>query len=161
MNQASEKIVNREQQIKMHGKNRKAVQGRFLDMEGEFTPPDFPKTSADVKFLDKALGENFIFGDLSSKQKSMLIKARGQESRDHHYSRRCRRLFLCCRNGYRQLCGRWKGGGIVWHGCVLWGVGATLRFSPSRDLYCRGRFQALESRPGDLPSPASAHNEGG
>lgn len=71
----STQISNREQQIKMHVKNRKAVQGRFLDMEGDFVAPNYPKTSEDAKFLDGALGANFIFGDLSSKQKSMLIKA--------------------------------------------------------------------------------------
>lgn len=74
-NAPSNRIQGREEQIKLHAKNRKAVQGRFLDMEGEFTPPDYPKTSEDKKFLETALGENFIFGDLSSKQRKLLIKA--------------------------------------------------------------------------------------
>lgn len=68
-------IANREQQIKMHGKHREAVMGRILDLEGDFSPPKYPKTKQDVKFLDGALGENFIFGDLSSKQRGMLIEA--------------------------------------------------------------------------------------
>lgn len=75
----STRILGREEQIKMHAKNRKAVQGRFLDMEGDFKPPDYPKTSDDVKFLDKALGENFIFGDLDKKQRKLLIKAMQQQ----------------------------------------------------------------------------------
>ena len=75
----STRIMDREQQIKMHTKNRKAVQGRFLDLEGEFKAPDYPKTSEDAKFLDSALGENFIFGDLETKQRKMLIKAMQQQ----------------------------------------------------------------------------------
>lgn len=73
--ETSSRIMDREQQIKMHTKNRKAVQGRFLDLEGDFTAPNYPKSKADVNFLDGALSENFIFGDLSKREKSMLIKA--------------------------------------------------------------------------------------
>lgn len=73
--ETSSRIMGREQQIKMHTKNRKAVQGRFLDLEGDFKAPDYPKSKADVAFLDKSLSENFIFGDLSRREKSMLIKA--------------------------------------------------------------------------------------
>eukprot|EP00980_Cylindrotheca_fusiformis_P029363 scaffold23453_cov137-Cylindrotheca_fusiformis.AAC.2 len=72
---ASQRINTREEQIKLHGKNRKAVQGRFLDVDADFQPPDYPKSREDMKFLDDALGENFIFADLSSKERIMLIKA--------------------------------------------------------------------------------------
>lgn len=71
----STRIPGKEEQIKMHVKTRKAVQGRFLDMEGDFTPPDYPKTSEDKKFLEHALEENFIFSDLSKHQRKLLIKA--------------------------------------------------------------------------------------
>jgi cAMP-dependent protein kinase regulator len=72
---ASQRINVREEQIKLHAKTRKAVQGRFLDVDADFQPPDYPKSKEDVKFLDEALGENFIFAELSSKERSMLIKA--------------------------------------------------------------------------------------
>jgi len=73
--QSTTSLPSREMQIKMHGKQREAVMGRMLDLDGDFSPPVYPKTEEDVKFLDKALGENFIFGDLSRKQKVMLIQA--------------------------------------------------------------------------------------
>jgi cAMP-dependent protein kinase regulator len=73
--EASQRINVREEQIKLHAKTRKAVQGRFLDVDADFQPPDFPKSKEDVKFLDEALGENFIFAELSSKERSLLIKA--------------------------------------------------------------------------------------
>lgn len=72
---SSAKILNREQQIQLHTKNRRAVQGRFLDLDGEFTAPNFPKNREDIRFLDEALGENFIFSDLSPKERTLLIRA--------------------------------------------------------------------------------------
>jgi CRP-like cAMP-binding protein len=74
-NQEAANVSTREMQIKMHAKHRGAVMGRVLDLEGEFTPPSYPKTDADKAFLDGALGENFIFGDMSQKERSMLIEA--------------------------------------------------------------------------------------
>jgi len=71
----SSRIVNREEQIKLHAKNRKAVQGRFIDVDADFKPPDYPKSKEDVKFLDEALGENFIFAELSPKERALLIRA--------------------------------------------------------------------------------------
>lgn len=73
-------VAAREMQIKMHGKHREAVMGRILDFEGDFTPPEYPKTANDKLFLDSALKENFIFGDLSSKQREMLINAMQKQS---------------------------------------------------------------------------------
>lgn len=71
----STRIQAKEQQIKMHAKNRNAVQGRFLDFEGDFKAPDYPKSKEDTKFLDEALGDNFVFSDLDPKERKMLIKA--------------------------------------------------------------------------------------
>jgi cAMP-dependent protein kinase regulator len=71
----SARIMSREKQIGLHTKNRKAVQGRFLDFDSEFKAPNYPKSKDDVKFLDEALGENFIFSDLTTKERSLLIKA--------------------------------------------------------------------------------------
>ena len=68
-------ISNRENHIKMRGQQREAVMGRILDFDGDFTPPVYPKTERDTKFLDGVLGENFIFSDLSRKQRKMLIQA--------------------------------------------------------------------------------------
>jgi cAMP-dependent protein kinase regulator len=75
---ASSRIFNREQQIQMHTKEknaRKAVRGRFLDFDSEFKAPNYPKTKDDVKFLDEALGENFVFSDLTNTERDLLIKA--------------------------------------------------------------------------------------
>jgi CRP-like cAMP-binding protein len=71
----SSRIVNREEQIKLHAKNRKAVQGRYVEVDVNFNPPDYPKAKEDIKFLDEALGENFIFAELSSNERALLIKA--------------------------------------------------------------------------------------
>ena len=59
----------------MRGQQREAVMGRILDFDGDFTPPVYPKTEGDAKFLDGVLGENFIFSDLSRKQRKMLVQA--------------------------------------------------------------------------------------
>ena len=78
MNDA-ERIRHREQQLKLQakaaGKNRAAVRGRMMEFDGDFVPPEYPKTEDDMKFLDKALGSNFIFSDLTDKERTMLIKA--------------------------------------------------------------------------------------
>ena len=78
MNDA-ERIQHREQQLKLQakaaGKNRAAVRGRMMEFDGDFVPPEYPKTDDDKKFLDKALGSNFIFSDLTDKERTMLIKA--------------------------------------------------------------------------------------
>ena len=71
----SSKISQREQQVKLHTQDRKAVQGRILEFDNEFTAPNYPKSSADETFLTSALGQNFIFSDISKKERKMLIKA--------------------------------------------------------------------------------------
>jgi cAMP-dependent protein kinase regulator len=84
----AERIKNREMQLKLQakaaGKNRAAVRGRIMDFDGDFVPPEYPKTESDVKFLEKALGSNFIFSDLSDKERELLIKAmQKQESKEN------------------------------------------------------------------------------
>lgn len=78
MDEAS-RIQNREQQIKLQakaaGKNRAAVRGRIMEFDGDFAPPEYPKTKSDADFLDKALGSNFIFSDLTVKERELLINA--------------------------------------------------------------------------------------
>lgn len=80
------RIATREQQLQIHakasknkGKNRAAVRGRIIDFDEKFTPPKYPKTEADTKFLDKALSENFIFSDLSREERQLLINAMQKE----------------------------------------------------------------------------------
>ena len=72
---SSRSIKTREEKIKQHATNRKAVQGRSINVDKDFTPPDYPKSNEDIKFLDEALGENFIFAELSSAERALLIKA--------------------------------------------------------------------------------------
>ena len=73
-------IADREKQLQIHAKanknkNREALRGRIMDFEGDFTPPEYPKSDEARKFLDKALGQNFIFSDLTDKEREMLINA--------------------------------------------------------------------------------------
>ena len=71
----SSKISTREQQVQLHTHARKAVQGRILEFDTEFTAPNYPKSKDDEVFLISALAENFIFSDISAKEKKMLLKA--------------------------------------------------------------------------------------
>jgi len=78
-------IEAREAQIHLHAKasknkDRAALQGRTLDFDIDFTPPKHPKTEVEAKFLDDALGSNFIFSDLSEEERSMLIDAMQKET---------------------------------------------------------------------------------
>jgi len=67
-------------QKKSKNKDRAALQGRAMDFDEDFVAPSHPKTEADVEFLDKALGSNFIFSDLSDGERKMLIDAMQKES---------------------------------------------------------------------------------
>lgn len=79
-------IKEREEKILQHSKaknknkDRTALRGRMLDFDAEFTPPSHAKTSADKSFLDKALGSNFIFSDLSDSERACLIDAMQKET---------------------------------------------------------------------------------
>jgi cAMP-dependent protein kinase regulator len=78
----------REQRIHLHAeaqkksknKDRAALRGRIIDFDDDFTAPVHPKSEADKAFLDKALGSNFIFSDLSDSERKMLIDAMQKES---------------------------------------------------------------------------------
>jgi len=72
---ASDKINTTEKHIKLHAKHRGAVQGRFLELEGNYTAPNYPKSTADINFLDGALVGNFVFSDLDPYERKKLIKA--------------------------------------------------------------------------------------
>jgi cAMP-dependent protein kinase regulator len=81
---ASGRIQEREEKIKQNliakkVNDRNAITARPLDFDAEYEPPKYPKTDANYKFLDAALGENFIFSDLSPKGRIMLIDAMQQE----------------------------------------------------------------------------------
>jgi len=80
-------IKAREERIHLHAeaqkktnKDRAALRGRIMDFDGDFQAPVHPKAEADVAFLDKALGSNFIFSDLSDGERKMLIDAMQKES---------------------------------------------------------------------------------
>eukprot|EP00535_Pseudo-nitzschia_heimii_P000106 CAMPEP_0197183386 /NCGR_PEP_ID=MMETSP1423-20130617/7790_1 /TAXON_ID=476441 /ORGANISM="Pseudo-nitzschia heimii, Strain UNC1101" /LENGTH=799 /DNA_ID=CAMNT_0042633963 /DNA_START=112 /DNA_END=2511 /DNA_ORIENTATION=- len=78
----------REQNIHLHAvaqkksknKDRVALRGRILEFDDDFHAPVHPKSEEDVAFLDKALGSNFIFSDLSDSERKMLIDAMQKES---------------------------------------------------------------------------------
>lgn len=74
------KVLAREDQIKLHTsakkkKDRGTIRGRELDLDADFKPPKYKKSDSAKKFLDGALGDNFIFSDLSKKERKMLIDA--------------------------------------------------------------------------------------
>jgi cAMP-dependent protein kinase regulator len=74
------RIQDREDKIKQNvrakkTKDRMTITARPLNLSGNYQPPKYPKTDANVKFLDEALGENFIFSDLCKKERNMLIDA--------------------------------------------------------------------------------------
>jgi cAMP-dependent protein kinase regulator len=73
-------IADREKRLQIHAKasknkNREALRGRMIDFEGEFKPTFHPKSDDERTFLDNALGQNFIFSDLTNKERVMLINA--------------------------------------------------------------------------------------
>jgi cAMP-dependent protein kinase regulator len=73
-------IADRERQLQIHAKasknkNREALRGRMIDFDGEFKPPVYAKSDEERTFLDKALGQNFIFSDLTIKEREMLINS--------------------------------------------------------------------------------------
>jgi protein kinase A len=77
------RIQEREDKIKQNVKakttaakpKRQTIAARPLNLLDDFQPPKYPKTDQNVKFLDGALAENFIFADLSKKERRMLIDA--------------------------------------------------------------------------------------
>jgi len=81
-------IKAREQNIQLHAiaqkkaknKDRVALRGRILEFDDDFHAPVHPKSESDVAFLDKALGSNFIFSELSDGERKMLIDAMQKES---------------------------------------------------------------------------------
>mmetsp|Transcript_588 Transcript_588/g.1217 ORF Transcript_588/g.1217 Transcript_588/m.1217 type:complete len:787 (+) Transcript_588:181-2541(+) len=79
-------IKSREDQIQLHtaartkNKDRAALRGRVLDFNDAFEAPVHPKSDQDTAFLDNALGSNFIFSDLSDRERKMLIDAMQKET---------------------------------------------------------------------------------
>ena len=70
----------RERQIlaQIHGKKRETVQCNPVNVEN-YEPPSFPKSEAERKFIDDALGENFIFAHLTGQERESLIDAMEKE----------------------------------------------------------------------------------
>lgn len=81
-------IKAREQNIHLHAlaqkkaknKDRVALRGRILEFDEDFHAPVHAKSESEVSFLDKALGTNFIFSDLSDGERKMLINAMQKEA---------------------------------------------------------------------------------
>jgi len=77
-------IKAQEEHILQHAKAKKdrdrgGITGRVLDFDEEFIPPQYPKSDAEVKFLDTTLGSNFIFSDLTDDERKLLIDAMQKE----------------------------------------------------------------------------------
>jgi len=80
----SAKIAKREQQIHLHtqrrSKRRERIAAKKINIDSaDVDAMKFPKTENEVDFLDEALGENFIFSDLSDKERHRLIDAMQKE----------------------------------------------------------------------------------
>ena len=54
---------------------RENIFAQPLDMNANYQAPFYPKSGAAVKFIDGALGDNFVFANLSSKERRLLIDA--------------------------------------------------------------------------------------
>ena len=70
--------LNREQQIVQHQKARnrhKTIFAPPLDLDERFEVPHFPKSEEEKQFIAEALGENFIFSHLNSRERDTLIGA--------------------------------------------------------------------------------------
>jgi len=78
-------IKAQEDHILQHAKAKKdrdrgALRGRVIDFDEDFTPPQYPKSEEETKFLDETLGSNFIFSDLTESERKMLIDAMQKET---------------------------------------------------------------------------------
>jgi cAMP-dependent protein kinase regulator len=76
--------MQREEQIKLHskvraGEHRKTVVSKPIDINATYEPPSYPKSDAEIKCIDEALGENFIFSELTHEQRLKLIDAMQKE----------------------------------------------------------------------------------
>jgi len=73
-----------ELQINLHSsyrtQKRANVYASPIDLNEDFTPPNYPKTTEEIQFLDEALGDNFIFASLSTEEREKLIAAMQKES---------------------------------------------------------------------------------
>jgi len=79
---AVETVSRRELQIKLlqkHRSHRGKVFTAPLDLESDWKPPVFAKDPSIVAFIEKELSENFIFAQLSEKERKHLIDAMQQE----------------------------------------------------------------------------------
>jgi protein kinase A len=54
---------------------RENIFAQKLDMTDDYKAPFYPKNDAAVQFIDGALGDNFVFANLSSKERRLLIDA--------------------------------------------------------------------------------------
>lgn len=62
----------RERQAKAQREN---IFAQKLDMTEDYRPPSYAKSDAAVGFIDGALGDNFVFQNLSSRERRLLIDA--------------------------------------------------------------------------------------
>ena len=71
-------------QINLHSSYRTHMREKVyaspIDLNEAFEPPNYPKTEDERKFLDEALGDNFIFVSLSPEERQKLINAMQKES---------------------------------------------------------------------------------
>eukprot|EP00591_Stephanopyxis_turris_P014458 CAMPEP_0195538586 /NCGR_PEP_ID=MMETSP0794_2-20130614/49611_1 /TAXON_ID=515487 /ORGANISM="Stephanopyxis turris, Strain CCMP 815" /LENGTH=902 /DNA_ID=CAMNT_0040672583 /DNA_START=21 /DNA_END=2729 /DNA_ORIENTATION=+ len=65
--------------INIHGRAKENVFLRPVEISERFTPPIYPKSDAVVEFLNKSLGDNFIFSSLSKDEIKLFIDAMMQD----------------------------------------------------------------------------------
>jgi len=54
---------------------RENIFAQKLDMQEDYKAPFYPKSDEAIKFIDGALGDNFVFANLSSRERRLLIDA--------------------------------------------------------------------------------------
>ena len=68
----------REQQILQHQKAKArhhTIYAAPLDLDEHFEVPHFAKNTAEKKFIDKALGDNFVFSHMHDEEREILVDA--------------------------------------------------------------------------------------
>lgn len=78
--------ISKESQVALHAKakevqakRRQSVHSQPVDLTCAFEHPSYPKSETELNFIDEALGDNFIFSSLNSKERTRLIGAMKKE----------------------------------------------------------------------------------
>lgn len=75
--QAHDRVKDREAMINIHSRVQRTrnVFAQAVDINEEYEMPVYPKSEANVQFIDNSLADNFIFASLSDSERRSLIDA--------------------------------------------------------------------------------------